>query len=160
MANNKNRVGIGASGAKDDERSNALRQIMSAKLKAEGWDNIKQFMVATKVPFSLETVRRAFNKCEHKNLEASTLAIIMKHLNYTPAEIKSLLTEYTDDDALVSLIGGDYQEFNIYERNLVQAYREIIAKNPEMGEVLADQIDLVGAIIKVKTKQYTDFLRR
>ena len=152
--------GIKGMSGGDNGPANELRTIMSQKLRDEGWDNIKQFMVSTKVPFSLETVRRAFNACDYKNLEASTLAIIMKYLNYTPNEIKHLLMTYTSDRDLVELIGDGGHEYTLYEQRLVEAYRAIIKANPSLSAALADQIDLVGRLAGVSTKKYTDALRR
>lgn len=123
-----------------NKSSAEFRGKMAKKMRTEGWDNIKQFMISTRVPFSLETVRRAFNTCDYKNIEVSTLAIIMKHLNFTPNEIRAMLTKCIGDNNIVSLIGDSNVDYTIQEQRLVEAYRMIVSKNPKLSGPIADQI--------------------
>jgi DNA-binding transcriptional MerR regulator len=128
----------------------------------QGWTNINQFKKATGVPYSLETVRRAFNECPYKNLDTITLAIIMKHLNYSPKEIKTILGKHLDpNDPVLELISDRSEnKLTISEEKLIEAYRAITEKLPELSNSLADHLDLLGKIANVPTRQVTDALRR
>jgi len=143
-----------------DARTLELKKKLVRRLTDEGYDSVREFLRKTRVPFSLETIRRAFNECDYKNIESSTLAIVLKYLNYTHNEIKHILTEYTDDKELVQLIGDTGEQYDMYEQRLVQAYRVIIKAAPDMGPVLADQLDLIGRVARVDTAGITDILRR
>ena len=116
----------------------------------------------TGVPYSLETVRRAFNDCDYKNLDTITLAIIMHHLNYAPKEIKAILAKHLDpNDPVLQLIGDRAEnKLNISEEKLVEVYRAIIEERPELSNSLADHLDLLGKIANVATKKNTDALRK
>ena len=61
-----------------------LRTLLTIRMIQDGWTNISQFRKGTGVPYSLETIRRAFNECPYKKLDTITLAVIMQHLNYSP----------------------------------------------------------------------------
>jgi hypothetical protein len=139
-----------------------LRQLLTIRMVKEGWSNIRQFERGSGVPYSLETVRRAFNDCPYKNLDTVTLAVIMKHLNYKPKEIKSILSRFlSPNDSVLQLIGdGSRSDFNITEEKLVEVYRAIVGKEPKLSNLLADHLDLLGKVANVATRQKTDALRR
>jgi hypothetical protein len=47
---------------KDAKRKAAeLRKLLLARMLSEGYENVRQFHLATKIPLSPEPVRRAFN---------------------------------------------------------------------------------------------------
>jgi len=148
------------SGSSQDARTVELKKLMGRKLREEGWTTIKQFMKGTGVPYSPETVRRAFNDCDWKNIETSSLAIILKYLNCDPDEIRHILETYTDDKELSAIIGTSKLEYNIYERSLVDVYRSVTKIDPALSNVIADQLDLIGLVARVDTKKFTDALRR
>lgn len=139
-----------------------LRQTLTIRMVMQGWSNINQFKKGTGVPYSLETVRRAFNECPYKNLDTITLAIIMKHLNYSPKEIKTILGKHlAANDPVLELISDRAEnKLTIGEERLIEAYRTIMDKNPELSNSLADHLDLLGKIANVPTRQATDALRR
>jgi hypothetical protein len=143
-----------------------LRKLLTIRMTEENWPNIRAFCRGTNVPFSLETVRRAFNECPYKNLDTITLAIIMKHLNYSPKEIKTILTEHLSVEdrvtkTVLELIGdGDVRELNSPEKNLIELYRKLITADPGLSNKLADLLDMLAKGTKVKASQYTAALRR
>ena len=139
-----------------------LRTLLTIRMVKEGWTNITRFKRGAGVPFSLETVRRAFNECPHKRLDTSTLAIIMHHLNYSQKEIKTILARYLEpNDPILKLIGDRAEtKLNITEENLLAVYRAIMAEKPELTNTLANHLDLLGKIANISTRQYTDALRR
>jgi len=143
-----------------DTRTLELKKKLSRRLIDEGYDSVRGFLHKTKVPYSLETIRRAFNDCDYKNIEVSTLVVVLKYLNYTPNEIKQIVTEYTDDKDLVALIGDTNVEYSMYEQRLVEAYRMIMEADPGIGPVLADQLNLVGRAARVNVSEFTEVLRR
>lgn len=145
---------------KTDIRLAKLRKILTDRLRDEGWENIKHFQTATGVPYSLETVRRAFNECDYKRLEASTMAIIMRHLNYEPSEIREMLLTYTDDTEIAALIGGQQATYSTSEIALVEAYREITRRLETGGSLLADQFNLVGRVAGMDVSGLTAIIRK
>lgn len=140
----------------------SLRKLLNFRLLDEGWSNVSQFRKGTGLPYSLETVRRAFNDCPYKNLDTITLAVIMQYLNYSPKEIKTILARHLNpNDPVLKLIGDQTDaKMNIPEENLISIYRAIVAKEPELSNTLADHLDLLGKIANVPTRQNTNALRR
>lgn len=143
-----------------DARTVELKKKLSRRLEDEGYASIRDFGAKSKVPFSVETLRRAFNECDHKALEVSTLAVVLKYLNYTANEIKHILTEYTDDTDLVALIGDTNVEYTIQEQGLVEAYRAITREDSSASEVVAGLMELVGKSVRVNVAKHTIPLRR
>ncbi len=139
-----------------------LMQTLNMRLHEEGWRNVSAFRKGTGLPFTLETVRRAFYDCDYKNLETITLAIIMKHLNYSPNEIKTILKKHLGpEDPVLELIGdAPVNKLSTSETKMLAAYRAIVSEQPELSNSLADHLDLLGRIANVATKQNTDALRR
>lgn len=139
-----------------------LMQTLNMRLHEEGWRNVSAFKKGTGISFSLETVRRAFYDCDYKNLETATLAIIMKHLNYTLAEIKTILKKHLNpEDPVLELIGDSpAKKLSTSETKMLAAYRAIVAEQPGLSNALADHLDLLGRIANVVTKHNTDALRR
>jgi hypothetical protein len=86
----------------------------------------------------------------------------MKHLNYSPKEIKKILTKYlSPNDSVLQVIGDSTgSNLNITEEKLIETYRSIVGKEPQLSNSLADHLDLLGKIANVPTRQNTDALRR
>lgn len=87
-----------------DAKKLKLLRYMNARLHAEGWETPYEFVRKSKVPFTMETCRKAFNECEYKRLGADTLAIILKYLNVPAPEIRRVLKEMTSDQELWTLL--------------------------------------------------------
>lgn len=141
---------------------NELRKILCNRLLSEGWSNIGKFKKGTGIPYSLETVRRVFIECDNKMVKTKTLAVTMLHLNYSPNEIRAILSKHLDPNDPVLLIIGDKEELklNPAEEKLITTYRSIVEKQPELSNLLADHLDLLGKIADVPTKLNTNALRR
>lgn len=143
----------------------SLRKILSIRLKEENWQTVRAFCDGTNISYSLETVRRAFNECPYKNLDAITLAAIMKKLNYSDHEIKTILTEHlpkTDKNVMVlSLIGDNkVRDLTIAEESLLELYRTLTNIDPKKSIQVADYLELLASGTKFNAKKLTDTMRR
>lgn len=141
------------------KKANDLRDMLTRKLNSQGWDSIRQFTQKSGVPYSQETTRRAFTESE-KPLEPATLAIICRHLGYSPEDIKSILRDYTDDEHLWPLIGRQDTKMTIYDQALMLAVEQITKDHPELLRSLADYLDLLAASTGADVKEHTEKLRR
>jgi len=72
----------------------------------------------------------------------------MKHLNYSPNEIKTILKKHLGpEDPVLELIGdATVNKLSASETKMLAAYRAIVAEQPELSNSLADHLDLLGRI--------------
>lgn len=151
----------GKSGGSKIKIDAGLYKILSDKMRDEGWANCRQFTLGTKIPLSVETTRRAFDPCEHKGLEALTIAMIAAHLNFTSAEIAHLLKTYTTDDFLWKLIQvGGGESLTPMEACVLAACRVIMAVGPSAIAMLASQLEMVASAVGCDVSQYTGNLKK
>lgn len=156
-----NAVNAGAGRDTNTIKTNELRTILANRLASQGWQSVKHFYEQSGVPYSRETLRRAFKPCDGVPIEAATFASIMLHLEYTPNEIKTILSMYADNADIVKLIGDQYGPIYTHaEQALINALRSITKINPTLTYNLADQVDLIGRLAGVDTRPQTDLLRR
>jgi hypothetical protein len=143
---------------KKDEQ---LRAMLVHKMASEGWENPRQFHLGSGVArkFSIETTRRAFNPCDYKTMEPSTLLVICKYLNFSANEIKGILKNFTDDQELWPLLGDGATALTTQEEAIVEVFRLIRAAKPEILPNIADMLDLMAMTAGVECKTLTNRLR-
>lgn len=139
-----------------------LSQELKIKLLKEGWTSIRQFKIVTGLPYTLETVRRVFTDGACKKVSSITLAIIMKHLNFSPEDMKAVLKRHLNqDDPLLQLIGDKTGvKYNNSENTLIKIYRVIADKNPKLLNILADSLEVMQKASGVTEVMSADALRR
>jgi hypothetical protein len=144
-------------GKKDEE----LRAILTLKMAREGWENPRQFHLGSGVAskFSIETTRRAFNPCDYKSMEPSTLLIILKYLNFSANEIRDILKNFTSDKEIWPLLGDGTTALTTQEEAMVEIFRMIRAAKPEMLPNIADNLDLMAMAAGIEFKALTNRLR-
>jgi len=126
-----------------------LRQMLRIRMVKEGWASINQFKRGAGVPYSLETVRRAFNECPYKRLDAITLAVIMWHLNYSQKEIKVILTKFMPGDKTLDVIGDqEIRSLSNAEEKLLEYYHLMVKADPNRSTIMANQLDLINVDLK------------
>lgn len=113
--------------------------MMRNKLEDEGWTSARHFTLGAKLPFSSETTRRVFVKCDYKSLEASTLATVMLFLNFTRTEIREALRTFTSDNIIWRLIGieGDSASLTSEENAMLEMVRLVAEHDHTVFIVLA-----------------------
>ena len=136
-----------------------LYDIYWDKLKCEGWENIRQFTDGAKVPFSLETTRRLFSDHDDKNVAPITIAIVGRHLGFTPKEIKGFLKKYTTDQDIWPMLGESETPLTQDEEALLKAYRALKDTERARG-FIADQLDMVAMAVSIDVSKYTKIIRR
>jgi hypothetical protein len=143
------------------KKEEVLRALLVKKMAAEGWDNPRQFHLGSGVSrkFSIETTRRAFNPCDYKTMEPSTLLVICKYLNFSANEIKEILKTYTDDKEIWPLLGDSSESLTTQEEAIVEVFRMIRAAKPEILPNIADMLDLMAMTAGVECKALTNRLR-
>lgn len=151
--------GEAARPAAERKKEQSLRNLLLDRMAAEGWENVRQFTLGSKVPFSIETTRRAFVDVEHKNMAPLTLAIILKYLSYKPAEIVEILKTYTDDQDLWPMIDVKSTKLTPAEDALLAAYHVLVSADPGMSDRVADQLDLLAMAASTTVVEHTKQLR-
>jgi len=141
-------------------RRKKLALTIERRISEEGWSSTRQFCLNAGFDLSGETVRKLVNALDFQ-VEPATLAIILRALNYTHDEIRSMLQEFTDDKDLWPMIGGGKRVFNIYEESVRQAVNTIMdAGKEDAGNLIADQIDIVARAFGVDVSEHTNKIRR
>lgn len=129
-------------------------QMMNMKLREQGWDTVTQFTNSSKIPYSVETVRRGFTDCGYKQLSPDTLAVILRYLNCDRREIREILETYTDDKEIIKLIGEPSgASLSADEEAWLKIYRKLEAGKPGLaaqivGGSIAMGAELAGVDIK------------
>ena len=143
------------------KKEEKLRSLLVLKMASEGWENPRQFHLGSGVArkFSIETTRRAFNPCDYKSMEPSTLLVICKYLNFSPSEIKGILKDFTDDREIWPLLGDCSVSLTTQEEAMVEVFRMIRAAKPEILPNIADMLDLMAMTAGVECKALTNRLR-
>ena len=144
------------------KKAAALKKLLSDRMSDEGFQNIRQFHMESRIPLSQETIRRAFSDTDYyKAMETSTLIIICVHLGYKPDEIREILVNYTDDKYFHKLIGKQPKEvLSTFDDALLKATTEIVKGNPSAPKLVADMLDFVAATSSVDVTIHTDKIRR
>jgi hypothetical protein len=125
-------------------------KMMNARLVAEGWDTVTQFTQKSKVPYTVETVRRGFVDCGVKQLSADTLAVILRYLNYSRGEIKEILETYTDDTEMTKLIGDDASStLTADQAAWVEIFNKLEAGRPGLAAQMVGQIELAAKLANI-----------
>jgi hypothetical protein len=96
--------GLAVTSTPTDAKKAKLFRYTNAKLREEGYETVYEFVRRSRVPFTMETVRKAFNECDYKSMGAATLAVILKYLNVPPPEIRRVLKEMTGDEEIWTLL--------------------------------------------------------
>jgi hypothetical protein len=143
-----------ANGKKD------LYEIMWKKMQQQGWQTIRHFTEGSHVPFSVETTRRMFSKCDYKNIAPATVAIIAKYLGFTPQEIRDLLREYTNDKDLWPLIGEGSNALSPEEEAVLSVYRKVVECDPSMREHMASSASLYASSCNIDLSYEIGMLKR
>ena len=143
------------------KKEEQLRALLVNKMAAEGWENPRQFHLGSGVArkYSIETTRRAFNPCDYKSMEPSTLLVICKYLNFSANEIKDILKNYTDDKEIWPLLGDGATALTTQEEAMVEVFRMIRAAKPEILPNIADMLDLMAMTAGIECKALTNRLR-
>lgn len=136
-----------------------LYKIMLDRMHAEGWENIRQFTVGSRVPFSLETVRRMFSECDYKNISPPTVAVIARHLGFKTNEIKDILKDYTDDEEFWRMI-GETSPLTADQEAIVGVFDAFMSAGGEATATFFSQIDLVAKMYNVDIADQMDRLKR
>ncbi len=141
-------------------RAADLRKLLGEKLNKEGFENIRQFCISTRIPLSAETVRRGFVDTG-KELEPFSLVILCRYLNFTSDEIRDILKGYTDDKDIWPLLGKSSRgQLTVLEDAIIRAVKAIREAKPEYLASLADYIDLLATAAGVEVTEHTDKLRK
>lgn len=138
---------------------------LNTRLTMEGWPNIRQFYLKSGIAknMSIETVRRAFAPTQEKDFAPTSLATILKYLNYPPVEIKGIFDKYFPgtDMGPLTLGTADLQgSMTIEELALLDIFRRIVGKKAEAMRDVANAMDLVAKIAGVPSADLTDRLRK
>jgi hypothetical protein len=120
-------------------------------LKAEGWSSVRNFALSTKLAsasggYSTETIGRVFcaRKGENKGTEIKTVMNVMRHLNYSLEEIRSMLEIYYPGGRMQwEAIGPQEIELNTFERALLEFIRKIDTLNPLVLHGLVSSMETV-----------------
>lgn len=136
-----------------------LYLILMRRLEGQGGNNLWHFSHTSGIPFSHDVVRRCFGE-HQKQVDVSSLAAVMLCLNYTHAEIKTLLRDYTNDDIMWRLIGPDTEGVTFDEQAMLYAYRKLVAKRPELRNNIAGQLKLLAGAVDVDIQSEVAALMR
>lgn len=148
---------------KDAKRKAAeLNKLLLARLVDEGYKNVRQFHMESKIPLSPETVRRAFGDVDYyKAMEESTLIMVCTHLNYRADEIRDILVKYTDDKYFHKIIGKQpANTLSPLDDAVTKAMSDIIKVNPGSVKLLADMLDFLAMGSGIDVTVHTDKIRR
>jgi DNA-binding transcriptional MerR regulator len=146
---------------------------------AQNYDNLVDFRKRSKVPISMETIRRLIY--ENQPIMAINFVVIAKRLGYSAAEIKEILTNhptrYVKDNAeeqvilkdLLELMGDSKTVISEQEKAILSIFKKVdhlrdltnlitdvlflTAKGA--GIDIADEVD----VLKRKEKQSRDFYK-
>lgn len=116
------------------------------------YKDITSFVRLSKIPMSLETVRRFLT--EGLTITYPSLILMAKYLNYTPNEIKSFL-EMTGDIEFVTLIGDHTFQLTKQEQALLEIWRLLKSKS-----VVTDQLELVAKMDRVDISKLLPKIRK
>lgn len=136
--------------------------MMNERLQQQGWETITHFAQKSGIPYTVETVRRAFTDCG-KHLSADTLAIVLRYLNYSRQEIRQILQTYTDDKEIIKLIGiGDdnHTELTADQQAWLDIYDKLVKKDPASVAHLAQLMGWVASLIGVEISKETGLISR
>lgn len=149
-----------------------ITQQLNERFKAQGWGSYRQFTHASKVPLSMETVRRALNGDDEKCIEPLSLAVICRHLAFNNDEIRDIIREYAQDtdiddklrnlaDDFWPMLGkADSQRLSVYDKAMLSSCKQIAGDNYKQMAMLANQLDLVARALRVDVTEHTRLLRR
>lgn len=144
-----------------EKTKKAFFKMMNDRLHQEGWETVTQFTAKSKIPYTVETVRRAFTDCGHKQLSADTLAIILRYLSCSRQEIRQILKTYTDDKEIIELIGDDgSQELTPDQQAWLDIYNKLYAQNPSFATQLAQPLEWIASLASVDISKETALLGR
>ncbi len=134
---------IDVDGGNDKNKGNIVKTINIEKLIFNGNESISAFVRSSKIPLSLETVRRA---AKNGDINTFTLFLILKYLGLSLSEIKEYL-ELAGDKELHPFLGGD-QPLTPDEDALLSCYRKIKQIRPSfeihIGDFLKMSSDMAG----------------
>lgn len=137
-----------------------LRNTLAARMQEKGWHSIREFVRGARLPYSIETVRRAFNPCDYKAISPTTLAVVMAGLDYSQKEIKEMLNRYGLNSPATDLIGDQDRGLAVNEKSLLLAVNALAENNPLIWQLLADHLDAMASLSGVRVKKFTDGMRR
>ena len=143
-------------------KATELRKLLSERMISEGFENVRQFHIESRIPLSPETVRRALSDVDYyKAMETSTLIIVCVHLHFTADEIREILVNYTDDKYFHKLIGKQpANALSVFDDALVKATSEIVQADPNSVKLVGDMLDFLAKGSGVDVSEYTDKIRR
>jgi hypothetical protein len=145
---------------KAEQVDKELYNILHSKMIASGWKTVRSFTAGSRVPCSIETVRRAMNECEYKGIAPNTIAVIAHHLGFTPNEIQNILKTYTGDDVLWKLIGDHASALTPDEESVVEIFRQIKAAGNDVLAQFISHLELIGNAFKIDLESYLVNIRR
>ncbi len=113
------------------------RNIFQEKLE-ENYENIGDFVKRSRIPISMETIRRLIT--DHTPVNTTSLIIIAKYLGFSNQEISDILRKpdkYILPDAkelrfaeeFISLMGFGGEELSKHDKILLQAINELKKKS-------------------------------
>lgn len=139
-----------------------MYEIFRDKLEKEGWNSIRHFTMAKQSSMKLtsETTRRLFIECDYKSFEASTVANVALHLNFTRLEIKDILQKYTNDTLIWRLIGDDGESLSTDEASIISMLRKVAAKSNDIYHSVAMVIGTMADGLGIDVSEEIGRLRK
>lgn len=137
-----------------------LLSILRNRLEDEGWDSIRNFTISNQktMCISVETTRRVFGfmTTDHKGIEAYTLANVMLHLNFSRTQIRDALKQYTNDNLMWRLIGGEDERAGLYaqEECLINMLRIIETKSQDIYYIIANLVSTISQSLNIDVSDY------
>lgn len=103
-----------------------------------------------------------FKDCgDSKRPGADTLAVILRHLNYSRDEIRDILKTYTDDDEVWRLLPSDGANvLTADEEAALDVYKMIRESQPRLIPQLFEQVKLLAKLSGVDVSASADLLIR
>jgi hypothetical protein len=145
-----------------DSKKNEMFRLLEHRMQEQGWSNITHFTHGSKIPYSVETVRRAFSDQGRRQLSSDTLAILCRYLGMNKQEIREFLKTYTDDNELWKLIGdeGEGIQLDIDEQAFLDIFRKIKSQRADVSDLIADNLSFLAKSIGIDISSELTILGR
>jgi hypothetical protein len=126
------------------------------KMREEGWPSMQSFFKRSKIPVSMETVRRTL--FEGRPTSASMLITVAKHLNFSVPEIKSMLLEdgrflLPSERPIARMLAdmiGEQEGLSDDEAHVISIMRKLKEKAPKeyasMRRLIASAAELIDSV--------------
>ena len=136
-----------------------LFTIANQLLEKSPYSGMTDFTNNSDVPYSIETTRRFFS-AHDKGMSADTIAIILRHLGCSKAEIKFLLQTYTTDQHIWPLIDDSIgSHLTIPQANLLEVVT-VLSQNKEVFSFFTAQLEMLDQHHKLGLEDKIDKIKR